>query len=54
MLEVEAVRAPVIAHIYHAHTNYDARLACGFDRYEARTRVAETMDRALVQWERGA
>jgi hypothetical protein len=41
----------VIAHIRHAETDYDALLARGFDRLEARALVAGTMDYILTTWE---
>ncbi len=50
-LEEEAVRGAVVAHVRHTHTEYDALLARGFDRYEARTRVADPIDLVLAQWE---
>jgi hypothetical protein len=42
----DAVRLAVRAHVRHTETNYDALLADGFDRGEARSRVSERVDRA--------
>ena len=50
-LDEAAVRLAVIAHIRHTETPYDALLARGHDRHEARLQVAEVIDRRLTQWE---
>jgi hypothetical protein len=49
-LDESAVRLAVIAHIRHAETEYDKLLASGYDRWEARQQVQETVDRVLAQW----
>jgi hypothetical protein len=41
----------VIAHIRHTETDYDALLARGFDRYDARAIVADMVDSVLSAWE---
>ncbi|MEJ2709724.1 MAG: DUF2293 domain-containing protein [Anaerolineales bacterium] len=50
-LDESAVRMAVIAHIRHAETDYDALLARGFDRFDARALVAATVDSVLIAWE---
>jgi hypothetical protein len=50
-LEESAVRLAVIAHIRHAETPYDDLLAKGLDRWEARSRVEEKVDKILDRWE---
>jgi hypothetical protein len=50
-LDESAVRMAVIAHIRHTETEYDALLARGFDRYEARAIVAGAVDGVLTAWE---
>ena len=47
----EAVRLAVIAHIRHAETQYEALLARGCERWEARKQVEAAVDRIIVQWE---
>ncbi len=51
-LEENAVRLAVIAHIRHSETNYDALLAEGVERYEARMIIEGNVDRVLERWER--
>ena len=53
-LEDEAVRAAVIAHVRHAETDYDALLARGHDRHEARAQVSAAIDLVLTRWARPA
>ena len=50
-LDEEAVRLAVIAHIRHTATSYDALLAQGFERWEARAAVAGEVQAILFQWE---
>ena len=45
-----AVRLAVIAHIRHAESQYDALLARGHERQDARAEVEEVVDRVLTQW----
>jgi hypothetical protein len=50
----EAIRLAVRAHLRHTDTNYDALLAKGIDRGEARSRVQERVDRLLETWSQPA
>jgi len=50
-LDEEAVHLAVTAHIRHAETPYDALLARGWERQEARVEVDEQVRRVLVEWE---
>lgn len=52
-LDEEAIRLAVRAHLRHTDTNYDALLARGVDRGEARSRVREDVDRLLESWSSG-
>lgn len=47
-----AVRMAVVAHIRHVETNYDTFLGAGYDRSDARYRVASQVDRVLDLWMR--
>lgn len=47
----DAVRLAVMAHIRHAETDYDALLASGLERWEARAEVEGAVARVLTQWE---
>ncbi len=49
-LDGEAVRLAVIAHIRHRETNYDALLARGVMRSDARREVAGRVDAVLLLW----
>jgi len=49
-LDDEAVRLAVIAHIRHTKTEYDALLASGYDRWEARVQVKGAVNQVLVCW----
>jgi hypothetical protein len=49
-LDAEAVRFAVLAHVRHCETPYDALLARGCDRWEARAAVEETVRRVLQKW----
>lgn len=49
-LEVEALRAAVIAAIRHMHTDYDRLLMNGISRMDARDSVRDEIDRVLNRW----
>jgi hypothetical protein len=49
-LDEEAVQLAVVAHLRHAETAYDKFLARGIDRWEARDRVRQDVDRVLKRW----
>ena len=49
-LDVAAVDLAVIAHIRHAHTDYDVLLMRGTARLDARALVREKIDRVLAKW----
>jgi hypothetical protein len=49
-LDVAAVDLAVIAHIRHAHTNYDELLMRGTERLDARGQVRKGIDRVLAEW----
>ena len=51
-LSPEAIRLAVIAHIRHAHTNYDELLARYADRDTARERVRGKVSAILDDWQR--
>jgi hypothetical protein len=46
----ETVDLAVIAHVRHAHTDYDTMLVGGWDRHEARAEVRPKVDEKLRQW----
>lgn len=50
-LDEHAVRLAVTAHVRHAHTNYDALLARGWDRHDARHAVEHKVRSVLSAWE---
>ena len=50
-LDAHAVRAAVIAHIRHIHTDYDHLLMQGVERNAARERIRETVQQVLSRWE---
>jgi hypothetical protein len=52
-LDPRAIKLAVVAHIRHAHTNYDRLLMQGASRLDARILVREKIDQVLVKW-RGA
>ena len=52
-LDPEAVHLAVTAHVRHHETNYDALLASGVDRYEARDRVSLQIGEVLHRWQGG-
>ena len=49
-LDEDAVQLAVAAHVRHAETGYDRLLACGIDRWQARERVREDVDRVMMRW----
>jgi hypothetical protein len=51
-LDEEAVRLAVAAHARHAETPYNALLAAGCDRHEARRQVAHQIRSLLDTWQR--
>jgi hypothetical protein len=53
VLEPDAVRLAVRAHIRHVHTPYDTLLARGMDRQDARAEVAAAVDERCETWQRG-
>ena len=48
--DADAIRLAVIAHIRHQETGYDALLAAGHDRWDARAQVEGAVARVLDQW----
>jgi hypothetical protein len=50
-LDPNAVRLAVIAHIRHAHTDYDERLLHHGDRESARWEIRAQVDAVVQQWE---
>ena len=48
--DAAAVELAVSAHIRHVKTEYDALLAKGYERWEARNQVQGAVDRVLAQW----
>ena len=50
-LSPEAIRLAVIAHIRHAHTNYDELLAQYVDRHTARERIRGQVSAILDDWQ---
>ena len=50
-LDERAVRLAVTAHVRHVETPYDAALAAGRDRHEARAAVAGQVQAVLAMWE---
>lgn len=50
-LDPEKVRAAVVAHIRHVHTDYDRLLATGVARRDARKRIAGTVSNVLARWQ---
>ncbi len=49
-LDEEAVRLAVVAHIRHRETNYDALLAKGWDRHDARECVSDIVGAICERW----
>jgi hypothetical protein len=53
-LDPAKVRAAVVAHVRHVHTDYDRLLEANVPRAVARQRIAETVSRVLARWGRRA
>ena len=49
-LDQDAVQLAVAAHVRHGETGYDALLARGIERWEARDHVRQDVDRVLRRW----
>ena len=49
-LDEEAVRLSVVAHIRHNETNYDELLAKGYDRWEAREHIRQSVENVMSKW----
>jgi hypothetical protein len=49
-LDEQAVLLAVAAHVRHAQTGYDAVLAAGHERHEARRQVQPRVDQVLTAW----
>jgi len=50
--DAEAIELAVRAHIRHVHTHYDRLLLKGWERTEARSAVAEKLQRVVSEWRR--
>ena len=50
-LDADAVRLAVVANIRHAETDYDALLAQGWDRWDARAQVEGDVAQVTTAWE---
>jgi hypothetical protein len=50
-LDEDAVRVAVAAHVRHVETEYDALLAKGWDRHEARAEVRGAVEAVMRLWE---
>jgi hypothetical protein len=48
--DMQAIQLAVIAHIRHAETKYDFLLAKGYDRFDARAIVKDSVDQILMKW----
>ncbi len=48
--EPEAIKLAVIAHIRHAHTDYDVKLMQGVARHEARSMIQPVLKKKLMAW----
>jgi hypothetical protein len=51
-LDPAKVRAAVVAHVRHLHTEYDRLLAANVPRRDARDRIAERLEQILRRWGR--
>jgi hypothetical protein len=49
-----AIDLAVQAHVRHHRTKYDALMAAGVDRLDARSQVRDAVDGVLAQWRQGA
>ncbi len=52
--DVEMITLAVRAYVRHRHTSYDELLAKGFDRMDARSKVAEVVDDVVERWQDGS
>ncbi len=50
-MDENAVRLAVTAHVRHAETDYDELLAGGYERWEARDKIQDAVDRVLRRWQ---
>ena len=50
-LDPEKVRAAVVAHVRHVHTDYDRLLAANLPRRVARDRIHGTVNQVLARWQ---
>jgi hypothetical protein len=50
VLDEQAVRLAVAAHVRHAETNYDELLSSMVERSDARAMVADAVEEVLAQW----
>jgi hypothetical protein len=53
-LDEAAVNLAVAAHVRHRETNYDALMARGWDRVDARAQVRGDVEEILQSWRREA
>jgi hypothetical protein len=51
-LDPQAVRAAVVAHIRHVHTEYDSLLMQGVERRAARERIRSRVQEVIDAWSR--
>ena len=51
VLDEQAVRLAVVAHVRHVETRYDKLLMNGWDRVDARISVENTVRSVLAQWQ---
>jgi hypothetical protein len=49
----DAIALAVRAHVRHVHSPYDALLAGGYERHEARAEIAPVVDAVLSRWSQG-
>jgi hypothetical protein len=49
-LDEQAVQLAVVAHVRHEETRYDELVARGVERWDARDRIREDVDRVLSRW----
>lgn len=49
-LDAKAVNLAITAHIRHKETNYDQLLVNGYERWEARDKVADKVENVLTEW----
>ena len=51
VLDEQAVRLAVVAHVRHVETRYDRLLMSGWDRVDARASVEDTVQSVLAKWQ---